>query len=123
MAYGYFKDLTRITACDKILHDKALNIAKNLNYDGYERVLALIVYKCFDKKFTLLARSKTLATRDKSVSSSVIKNENISNEDLSEKLHKPIIRKFKKKNRTLIFTDNTWSADLACMQLIHIFNK
>ena len=30
MAYGDFKDLTRRTASDKILHDKAFNIAKTL---------------------------------------------------------------------------------------------
>ena len=29
LAYGYFKDLTRRTASNKILHDKAFNIAKN----------------------------------------------------------------------------------------------
>ena len=34
MAYGDFKDLTRRTASDKILRDKAYNIAKNLQYDG-----------------------------------------------------------------------------------------
>ena len=97
MAYGYFKDLTRITASDKILRDKAFIVAKSLNYDTYEWVLALIVYKCFDKKSTLLARSKTLAMRDKSASGSGVKNEDISNEDLPEELHKPIIRKFFKK--------------------------
>ena len=33
MAYGDFKDLTRRTASDKILCDKAINIAKNPKYD------------------------------------------------------------------------------------------
>ena len=37
MAYGDFKDLTRGTASHKILHDKALNIAKNPKYDGYQQ--------------------------------------------------------------------------------------
>ena len=37
MAYGYFKDLTRRRASEKILRDKAFNIAKNLKYDGYQR--------------------------------------------------------------------------------------
>ena len=50
MAYGDFKDLTKRTASDKILHDKAFNIAKNAKYDGYQRGLASIVYKFFDKK-------------------------------------------------------------------------
>ena len=35
MAYGDFKDLKRRTASDKILRDKAFNIAKNAKYDGY----------------------------------------------------------------------------------------
>ena len=36
MAYGDFKDLTRGTASVKILHDKAISIAKNPKYDGYQ---------------------------------------------------------------------------------------
>ena len=40
MVYGDFKDLTRITASDKILHDKAFNIAKNPKYDEYQSQLA-----------------------------------------------------------------------------------
>ena len=50
MAHGDFKDLTRRTASDKKLHDKAFNIAKNPKYDGYERGIASVVYKFFDKK-------------------------------------------------------------------------
>ena len=50
MAYGHFKDLARRTASDKILRDKAFNIAKNPKYDGYQRGLASMVYKFFDKK-------------------------------------------------------------------------
>ena len=37
MINGDFKDLSRRTASDKILRDKAFNIAKNLKYDGYQR--------------------------------------------------------------------------------------
>ena len=69
-------------ASDKMLHDKAFNIAKNPKYDRYQRGLASMVYKFFDKK----------------ISGSCIKNENISNKELAEDLHKPIIRKFKKRN-------------------------
>ena len=50
MAYGDFKDLKRRTASDKILRDKAFNIAEHLKYDGYQRGLASMVYKVFDKK-------------------------------------------------------------------------
>ena len=47
MAYGDSKDLARRTASDKVLRDKAFNIAKNLKYDGYQRGLASMVYKFF----------------------------------------------------------------------------
>ena len=50
MAYGDFKDLKRRTASGKVLRDKAFNIAKNAKYDRYQRGLASMVYKFFDKK-------------------------------------------------------------------------
>ena len=50
MAYGDFKDLARRRASDKILRDKAFNINKNPKYDRYQRGLASMVYKFFDKK-------------------------------------------------------------------------
>ena len=50
MASGDFKGLARGTASDKVLRDKAFNIAKNPKYDGYQRGLASMVYKFFNKK-------------------------------------------------------------------------
>ena len=50
MAYGDFKDLSRRTSTDKILRDKAFNIAKHPKYDGYQHELASMVYRFFDKK-------------------------------------------------------------------------
>ena len=50
MAYGDFKNLAKRTASDTILRDRAFNIAKDSKYDGYERGLASMVYKFFDKK-------------------------------------------------------------------------
>ena len=50
MAYGNFKDLTKRTAADKVLRNRAFNIAKDPKYDGYQRGLASMVYKIFDKK-------------------------------------------------------------------------
>ena len=50
MTSGFFKDLTRRTASDKILRDKAFDIAKNTKCDGYQRGLGSMVYKYFDKK-------------------------------------------------------------------------
>ena len=115
MAYGDFKDLTRRTASDKILCDKAFNTAKNPKYNRYQRGLASMVYKFFDKKSTSLT--------DKSASGSGNKNENISDQQLANQLHKPIIRNFKKRKAHSIFIDNIWGADLADMQLISKFNK
>ena len=82
MAYGDFKDLKRRTASDKVLRDKAFNIAKNPKYDWYQRGLASMVYKFFDKK---------------SIGSVV----NISlqfNKQLAKELHKPVIRKSQKRS-------------------------
>ena len=78
MAYGDFKDLTKRTASNKILRDKAFNIAK--------------IGNMMDIKVDLLQWSITFLI--KKTSGSGIKNENISNKELVEKLHKLIIRKF-----------------------------
>ena len=40
MAYEDFKNLARRTASDKVLRDKAFNIAINPKYDGYQCGLA-----------------------------------------------------------------------------------
>ena len=50
MAYRDLKDFARRKASDKVLEGKAFNIAKNPKYDAYQRGLASIVYKMFDKK-------------------------------------------------------------------------
>ena len=50
MAYGDFKDLKRRTFSDKVLRDKAFNIAKNPKYDGYQRGTPSVVYKFLNKK-------------------------------------------------------------------------
>ena len=92
MSYGDFKDLTRGAASGKILRDKAFNIAKNPKYDGYQRNLASMVYKLFDKKNC----------------GSNIKNKNMSDQQLAEELDKPIIRKFKKRKVQSPFIDNIW---------------
>ena len=78
-----FKDLTRRTASDKILRDKAFNIAKSPKY-GYQRGLSSMVYKFFGKKYALLA--------NKSDSGRGIKNENIWNKELAEELRRRIIK-------------------------------
>ena len=50
MAYGDFKNLAKRRVSDKVLKDKAFNIAKNPKYHGYQRGLASMVYKFFHKK-------------------------------------------------------------------------
>ena len=77
MTYEDFKYLARRTASDKVLRKKAFNIAKNLKYDGYQRDLASMIYKFFDKK---------------SADSGF--NTHANNEKLAEELHKPIIKIF-----------------------------
>ena len=83
IAYRDFKDLARRTPSDKVLKDKAFNIAKNPKYDGYERGLASMVYKFFDKK---------------SKGGGVANNKIKQNLQLAKELHKPTIRNLKKKN-------------------------
>ena len=99
MVYGDFKDLARRTASDKVLRDKAFNIAKNPKYDGYQRGLASMVYKFFDKKWK----------------GSGVNVPSEFNVQLAEELHKPVIRNSKKRT-VLRFKDNIWGADLADMQ-------
>ena len=98
-AYADHKDLINRTKSDKVLRDKAYNIASNPKYDGYQRGLASMVYKFFDKKST--AGSGTIKP------SSLI---------LADELHKPVIRKFKKRKVYSQFKDNIWGVDLADMQ-------
>ena len=50
MAYGDFKDLPGRATSNKVLHGKAINIAKDPKYDRYQRGLASMVYQFFDKK-------------------------------------------------------------------------
>ena len=60
MGNGDFKDLTTRTVSDKILHNKAFNIAKNPKYNGYQRGLASVVYKFFEKKLLLCVQINLL---------------------------------------------------------------
>ena len=87
MAYGDFKDLAKRTAADKVLRDKAFKIASDQIYYGYQRGLASIVYKFFDKKSQRSGRPL----------SSALQLANKENIQLADELHKPIIRKFKKE--------------------------
>ena len=80
-------------------------IASDKKYYGYQRGLASMVYKSFDKKS----------------SGSGIANE--TNYQLANELHKPIIRKFKKRKVYSSFRENIWGVDLADMQSLSKYNK
>ena len=57
--YSDSKDLTKRTVADKILKNEAFDIPKDPKYDGDQRGLASIVYKCFDKKSASLMDKST----------------------------------------------------------------
>ena len=104
--YSDSEDLTKRAVADKILKNKAFDIAKDPKYDGYQRGLASMVYKFFD--------SKVSGSGAKLIPE---------NEQLANELHKPIIRKFEKRKVYSTFKDNIWGADLADMQLLSKYNK
>ena len=86
------------------MRDRAFNIVSNPNYDGYQRGLASMIYKFFDKK---------------SMGSGV----NRENLKLDNEFHKPIIKKFKKRKVYSSYRDNILGVDLAEMRLLSKYNK
>ena len=105
------KILQKRTVADKILKNKAFDIARDPKYDGYQRGLASMAYKFFDKK--------SEGSGAKHVNTKLITH----NKQLAEELYKPIIRKFEKRKVHGAFKDNIWGADLADMQLLSKYNK
>ena len=100
--YSDSKDLAKRTVANKILKDRAYEISRNRKYDGYQRTLASIPHKFFDQK----TRSGVSV-----------------NEELAEELHKPVIKKFKRRKGYSKFKDNLSAADLAAMGLLSSKNK
>ena len=113
-AYADYKDLLNRTRADKVLKDRAFEIASDPKYDGYQRGLASMVYKCFDKKSSGSGASKTSKANEMS---------EVSNVKLADKLHKPVIKNFSKRKVYSSFKDNIWGFDLADMQLLSRQNK
>ena len=111
-AYAYHKDLINRTKSDKVLRDKA----SNLEYDGYQRGLASMVYKFFDKKSigSGTTKSSSLVRVNKLKDSSSI---------LADELHKPVIKKFEKRKVYWQFKNNIWGVHLADMQSLSKKNK
>ena len=79
IAYAKTKDLVKRTQSDKVIRDKAFKIESDPKYDGYQRGLASMIYKFFDKMST----------------GSGIANE--PSYQLANELHKPITIKLKKR--------------------------
>ena len=98
MGYGKSKDLAKRTQSGKVLRDKTFKIASDPEYDGYQRGLASLVYKFFDKK------------------SSGISVDAEPNYQLANELDRQIIRKFKRQKFYSSFRDNIWDVDLADIQ-------
>ena len=108
-AYADHKDLINRTKSYNVLRDKAYDRASNPKYDGYQRGLASMVYKFFDKK-SIGSGIKQDMTKS---SSSILANE----------LHKPIIKKFDKRKVYSQFKNNIWGVHLADMESLSRKNK
>ena len=89
-AYNKYKDSVNRKKSDVILRNKALKIATDPQVNGYQRSLAVILYKFFNE-------------RTKGIS--------LNNEILAEELHKPIIRNVKIRKVYSSFKDNIWGVD------------
>ena len=83
------------------MKDRAYQIAKSRKYDGYQRALASMLHKFFDKKT----------------------GSGISvNEQLAEELHKPV-KNLKEKNLKTRLKDKIWAADSAKMESLSSENR
>ena len=81
------------------MKDRAYEIVINPKYDGYQKELASMVYKFFDKKTGLGVKASV-------------------NEELAQELHKAVIKKFKWRRVYARFKDNIWDTDLTEMGLL-----
>ena len=84
------------------MKDRAYEIARNCGYDRYQRELASMVYKVFDKQTWSAVRA---------------------DEQLAEELHEPVTKKFRRRKVYARFKDNIWPADVAEMEPLCFKNK
>ena len=96
MAYGKSKEFAKRTKSDKFLRDKAFKIASDPKHDGYQRGLASMVYKFFDKKSSGSGVDTSLANKSATEPNYQLENE----------LHRQIIRKCNRKKVYSSFRDN-----------------
>ena len=90
MAYGKSKNLAKRTQSDKVIRDKSFKIASDPKYDCYQRGLASMVYKFFDKKFS----ESGVATE--------------TDYQLANELHRQITKNFRRRKVYSSFRDNIW---------------
>ena len=102
--YAGSKDLVQKTISDKILEERAYEVDRNPNYNGYQRRLATIIYEIFDNKAESGAKASVY-------------------EDLDQELHKTVIKKFKKKKVYARFKDIIQAANLAEMGSLSSKNR
>ena len=105
MSYGKYKKLTKRTESVNVLRDKAFKTASDPKYDGYQSGLASMAY------IFLIKNPQVVVLKF------------MSNQQLADELHEPIIRKFNRERVYSSFKGNIWGADLANMQLISKYNK
>ena len=84
------------------MKDRANKVTKNRQYDGHQRALASMICRFFDKKTRLGVGV---------------------NEQLAEELHKPVIKKFKRRRVYARFKYNIWAGDIAEMRPLFCKNK
>ena len=113
MAYDKSKDLTKRIPSDKFLTVKAFKTASDPKYDGYEKRLASMFSKFFDKKSSGSGAADSLANKSPTEANYQPENE----------LHRQIIRKFNRRKLYSSFRDNIWGVDLADIQLLSKYNK
>ena len=111
MVYGDFKDIKRRTASDKILRDKAFNIAKNLLWfinfliksplhlpiNLWQVVVLLILLLLIIILLIIIIIIITIIIIINDINNDIKPNRhplNLAVPQLAEELHKPIIRKF-----------------------------
>ena len=108
-AYAKYMERLNRKQSDIVLKNKALKIATDPRFNGYQKGLASMVYKFFNER-----------TKGSGIN---LQANSLNNEILAEELHKPIIKNFKRRKVYSNFKENIWGVDLANMQLISKYNK
>ena len=98
-AYSDSKDLTKRFVADKILKNRAFNIAKDPKCDGYQRGLASMIYNFLIKNLKELVQSTLILNLHLKISN---KLKNVIN---------PLLENLKKRKVHAAFKDNIWGAD------------